>query len=281
MSRISHHITWINAQSSLTPAVWSSPFLRMTSSVSGLRVTDTTFISSLFPPCRISDTTCLCPTFTTFTPLTWKKQTKTTTKTEVCDFLWAAFSFEYTCLSSAVRAALWTTHYIVKQWRWKLSNCVNINLQVAQWETFSGENQNLFVHNVQERAHTHQALVVSNRPATAVLSMVLKCHFSPEWANFLTGGAAIGSALWQRNWSSSRWIVGFGKPPHRPKQYFMGYVKKTTKQKKEHFALSFENESKAKLQLNPSLWSSTVFCCLFKWLWKHGQNITVWWLNDC
>lgn len=54
----------------LIPSLWFLPFLRTTSSDSGLRVTDTTFISSRLPPCRIKDTTCLWPTFTTFTPFT-------------------------------------------------------------------------------------------------------------------------------------------------------------------------------------------------------------------
>lgn len=52
------------------------PFLRITSSVSGLRVTVTTFISSLLPPCRIRDTTCLCPSLITFTPFTWQGGSK-------------------------------------------------------------------------------------------------------------------------------------------------------------------------------------------------------------
>lgn len=47
-----------------------SPFLRTTSSDSGLRLTETTFIPRWFPPWRMSETTCLCPTFTTFTPFT-------------------------------------------------------------------------------------------------------------------------------------------------------------------------------------------------------------------
>lgn len=47
-----------------------SPFFRTTSSDSGLRLTETTFISRWFPPWRMSETTCLCPTFTTFTPFT-------------------------------------------------------------------------------------------------------------------------------------------------------------------------------------------------------------------
>lgn len=46
------------------------PFFRTTSSDSGLRLTETTFITRWFPPCRIKDTTCLCPTFTTLTPFT-------------------------------------------------------------------------------------------------------------------------------------------------------------------------------------------------------------------
>lgn len=47
-----------------------SPFFRRTSSDSGLRLTETTFITRWFPPWRMSETTCLCPTFTTFTPFT-------------------------------------------------------------------------------------------------------------------------------------------------------------------------------------------------------------------
>ena len=46
------------------------PFFRTTSSDSGLRLTETTFITRWFPPCRIKETTCLCPTFTTLTPFT-------------------------------------------------------------------------------------------------------------------------------------------------------------------------------------------------------------------
>lgn len=48
--------------------------LRRAPSSSGFLVTDTTFMTSRFPPWRIRATTCLCPTFTTFTPLTWDRQ---------------------------------------------------------------------------------------------------------------------------------------------------------------------------------------------------------------
>lgn len=51
----------------------SSPLRRAPSS-SGFLVTDTTFMTRRFPPWRISATTCLCPTFTTFTPFTWDRQ---------------------------------------------------------------------------------------------------------------------------------------------------------------------------------------------------------------
>lgn len=47
--------------------------------------------------------------------------------------------------------------------------------QLCEWSITSrsmGDSE-FFVCNVQEPAHTHQALVVLNRPATAVLSMVL------------------------------------------------------------------------------------------------------------
>lgn len=46
------------------------PFFRTTSSDSGLRVTETTFMSRRLPPCLIRETTCLWPTFTTLTPFT-------------------------------------------------------------------------------------------------------------------------------------------------------------------------------------------------------------------
>lgn len=45
--------------------------LRRAPSSSGFLVTDTTFMTRRFPPWRIRATTCLCPTFTTFTPFTW------------------------------------------------------------------------------------------------------------------------------------------------------------------------------------------------------------------
>lgn len=45
-------------------------FFLIPSSSSGFRLTVTTFISRLFPPCRIMETTCLCPTFTTLMLLT-------------------------------------------------------------------------------------------------------------------------------------------------------------------------------------------------------------------
>lgn len=48
--------------------------LRRAPSSSGFLVTDTTFMTSRFPPWRIRATTCLCPTFTTFTPFTWDRQ---------------------------------------------------------------------------------------------------------------------------------------------------------------------------------------------------------------
>lgn len=48
--------------------------LRRAPSSSGFLVTDTTFMMRRFPPWRIRATTCLCPTFTTFTPFTWDRQ---------------------------------------------------------------------------------------------------------------------------------------------------------------------------------------------------------------
>lgn len=51
-----------------------TPFLRTTSPVSGFRVTDTTFIRRRLPPCRIRETTCRWPTFTTLTPFTCHKE---------------------------------------------------------------------------------------------------------------------------------------------------------------------------------------------------------------
>ena len=55
------------------PKPESSPLRRAPSS-SGFLVTDTTFMTRRFPPWRIRATTCLCPTFTTFTPFTWDSQ---------------------------------------------------------------------------------------------------------------------------------------------------------------------------------------------------------------
>lgn len=51
----------------------ASPLRRAPSS-SGFLVTDTTFMTRRFPPWRIRATTCLCPTFTTFTPFTWDRE---------------------------------------------------------------------------------------------------------------------------------------------------------------------------------------------------------------
>lgn len=48
--------------------------LRRAPSSSGFLVTDTTFMTRRLPPWRIRATTCLCPTFTTFTPFTWDRQ---------------------------------------------------------------------------------------------------------------------------------------------------------------------------------------------------------------
>lgn len=68
----------------LSPAITNSTtsgcsglllFFLEPSSISGLRVTITTLTIRLFPPCRIILTTCLWPTFTTFWPLTWDRNT--------------------------------------------------------------------------------------------------------------------------------------------------------------------------------------------------------------